>query len=71
MKPLDMITLLLIIIGGINWGLIGIFGFDLVSTIFAFAPIIARIIFILVGLAAVYQLIPFARMMGGGTEGRM
>jgi uncharacterized membrane protein YuzA (DUF378 family) len=66
-----MITLILIIIGGINWGLVGIFGLDLVSTIFSFAPIIARIIFILVGISAVYQLIPLARMMGGNMEGRM
>ena len=70
MKPLDMITLVLIIVGGLNWGLVGIFGLDLVSTIFAFAPIIARIIFILVGVSAVYQLIPLTRMMGGGMEGR-
>jgi uncharacterized membrane protein YuzA (DUF378 family) len=65
MRGLDVITLILIIIGGINWGLVGLFGFDLVSTIFSFAPIIARIIFIIVGLAAIYQLIPLSRKMSG------
>ncbi len=63
MKGLDLITLILVIIGGINWGLIGLFSFDLVGTIFGFAPIIVRIIYILVGLAAVYQLIPLSRQM--------
>jgi len=71
MKPLDMITLILIIIGGIVWGLIGIFGGNLVDTIFGAGSVIARIIYILVGVSAVYQLIPLVRMMGGGMEGRM
>ena len=65
MQTFYKVCLILMIIGGINWGLVGLFGFDLVSTIFSFAPIIARIIFIIVGLAAIYQLVPLSRKMSG------
>lgn len=51
------LILLLIIIGGINWGLIGFFNFNLVSTIFGGAlTFIARIIYALVGIAALYAI---------------
>lgn len=63
MKALDWITLLLVIIGGLNWGLIGLFEFNLVNAIFGFSTILERIIYIIVGLAALYQLIPLTRMM--------
>lgn len=51
MKIIDKIALALIIIGAINWGLIGIFNFNLVDTIFGVMSIISRIIYILVGLS--------------------
>lgn len=51
------IILLLVIIGGINWGLIGLFNFNLVSTIFSGSlTFIARIIYALVGVAALYSI---------------
>lgn len=50
----DWIALILVIVGGLNWGLVGIFKFDLVAWIFGDMSIIARIVYILVGLAAVY-----------------
>lgn len=51
------IILLLVIIGGINWGLIGLFNFNLVSTLFSGSlTFIARLIYTLVGLAAVYSI---------------
>lgn len=56
-KGLDILALTLIIIGAINWGLIGFFKFDLVSTLFGGpASWISRIIFALVGLAGLYAL---------------
>lgn len=60
MKALNMIALALVIIGGINWGLVGLFQFDLVAAIFGGqdAPL-ARIVYILVGLAAVYAIYLF------------
>lgn len=52
---LDKIALILTIIGGVNWGLIGIFQFDLVAWIFGGqSAIISRIIYTLVALAAVW-----------------
>ena len=53
---LDKLSLLLTVVGGINWGLVGVFNFDLVKFIFAFAPILASVVYILVGVAACYTL---------------
>ena len=64
MKWLNVITMILIIIGGINWGLVGLFsGFNLVATIFSFAPSLVSIIYILVGLSALYQIMPLMKAM--------
>ena len=51
MKIVDKIALVLIIIGALNWGLIALFNFDLVATIFGDMTIISRIIYGLVGLS--------------------
>jgi uncharacterized membrane protein YuzA (DUF378 family) len=58
-NTLDWITLVLVIIGGLNWGLVGLFNVDLVELIFGSIEIVQRIVYIVVGLAAVY-LIYFA-----------
>jgi uncharacterized membrane protein YuzA (DUF378 family) len=55
-KLLNILSLILLIVGGLNWGLVGIFRFDLVATIFGEASILSNIIYILVGLSAVYVL---------------
>jgi uncharacterized membrane protein YuzA (DUF378 family) len=57
LSALDWIALILVIVGGLNWGLVGIFGFDLVAWIFGSVYFIARIVYILVALAAVYMII--------------
>jgi uncharacterized membrane protein YuzA (DUF378 family) len=57
LSALDWIALILIIVGGLNWGLVGAFGFDLVAAIFGDMSAIARIVYILVGLSAIYTLI--------------
>ena len=55
MKLLDRIALLLTVIGGVNWGLVGIFRFDLVAWICRGQdPLIARIVYTLVGIAALW-----------------
>lgn len=51
MKIVDKIALILIIIGAINWGLVGIFNFNLVDSIFGTMSVISRIIYALVGLS--------------------
>lgn len=56
MKVIDNIALLLVIIGGINWGLMGFFNYDLVSALFGYSSMVSRTIFALVGLAALYSI---------------
>ena len=54
---LDMLTKLLVIIGALNWGLVGLLGLDLVAKLFGSGSAVSRVIYILVGLSAVYMLI--------------
>jgi uncharacterized membrane protein YuzA (DUF378 family) len=58
MKSLNLITLILLIVGGLNWGLVGLLNFDLGATLFGAGSILARIVYMLVGLSALWQLIP-------------
>ncbi len=51
---LEWLTLVLIIVGGLNWGLVGIFRFDLVAAIFGDMSALSRGVYSLVGLSAVY-----------------
>lgn len=57
MRILNLVTLVLIIIGGLNWGLVGIAGIDLVAEIFGAGSTPGRVVYILIGLSAVWQLI--------------
>ena len=61
MKVVNFITILLLIIGGANWFLVGAFDFNLVKVIFGDMTLMARIIYILVGLSALYTLINFKK----------
>ena len=54
MRIIDKIALVLIIIGAVNWGLIGIFNFNLVDSIFGNMSILSRIIYSLVGIAGLW-----------------
>jgi uncharacterized membrane protein YuzA (DUF378 family) len=58
----NKLALLLLIAGGLNWGLIGLFGFDLVASLFGG---FSRIVFILVGWAAIYQVINWGKAQNG------
>ena len=53
---LNPLTLVLLIVGGLNWGLVGLFGFDLVAAIFGEASALSRIVYILVGISAAVQI---------------
>ncbi len=53
---LDWIALILLIIGGLNWGLVGVGVGDIVALIFGGIPILATIIYVLVGIAALYTI---------------
>ena len=68
MKGLDIITLILVIIGAINWGLVGLFnGFNLVEAIFGGVPVLVKIIYILVGLSGLWQLMPLFRSFSNSS----
>ncbi|MCT8088927.1 DUF378 domain-containing protein [Acinetobacter kookii] len=54
LNTIDWIAYALAIIGGLNWGLIGAFDFNLVAAIFGEMSVLTRIIYILVGLSALY-----------------
>lgn len=56
MKTLDIIALILVIIGAVNWGLIGFFRFDLVAALFGEMTAFSRVIYALVGIAGLYAI---------------
>ncbi len=57
MKMLHMVAFLLVIVGGLNWGLWGAFNFNLVSTLLGSWPAVERVVYVLVGLSAIYLLV--------------
>ena len=57
MKSIDVVVWTLLVIGGLNWGLVGILDFDLVAAIFGDMSILSRIVYTLVGLSAVYDIV--------------
>ena len=54
MKALHMVAFLLVIVGALNWGLMGLFNVNLVSMVVGAWPMLERVVYILVGLSAVY-----------------
>lgn len=56
MRSLDIISLVLVIIGALNWGLIGFFRFDLIAAMFGTLSTFTRIIYALVGIAGLYSI---------------
>lgn len=61
MKVIDTIALILIIIGAVNWGLLGFFEFDLVAAIFGDMSTFARIVYGIIGIAGLYSISFFAK----------
>jgi len=66
MRVVNTITLALLIVGGLNWGLVGLLSFDLVAALFGEMSALSRIVYTLVGLSALWQLVPLFR----GDEAR-
>ncbi len=62
MKSLNLLTLVLLIVGGLNWGLVGAFQFDLVAALFGGQDaLLSRVVYVLVGVSALWQLIALMR----------
>ena len=63
MKKLDIIAEILLIIGGLNWGLIGLADYDILGHLFGHFSALTRIIYCLVGIAAIYHIVLWKPMM--------
>jgi uncharacterized membrane protein YuzA (DUF378 family) len=59
MRALNVITLILLVVSGLNWGLVGLFDVDLVATLFGAGSFLSRLVYILVAVSAVWQLIQY------------
>lgn len=76
MRPLSIIAIILVIIGGLNWLLVGAFHTDLVASLFGPMSTISRAVYVLVGLAAIYlmfvtpRLLPRARSLNDARTPR-
>ena len=55
MRTMDLVATTLLVVGGLNWGLVGAFEFDLVAALFGEMSAAARAVYVLVGVAAVYR----------------
>jgi uncharacterized protein len=53
-SALDTVMYLLLVVGGLNWGLVGLFSYNLVDSIFGVESALSRIIYVIVGVSAVY-----------------
>ena len=62
LNAIDWIAIILLVVGGLNWGLIGFFNFDLVAAIFGDMSVFTRIIYSIVGIAAIYVLAISAKL---------
>jgi uncharacterized protein len=65
MKALNLATLILLIIGGLNWGLVGLLSFDLVAAIFGSGSTLSRLVYVAVGASAVWQVVPLLSGLRG------
>jgi len=69
MKALNLATLTLVIVGAVNWGLVGLFQFDLVAALFGGQDAaLSRIVYSLVGLAGLYQIVPLLGAMSSQSD---
>lgn len=57
LKGIDVVVWTLLVIGGLNWGLVGVFDFNLVARVFGEMSVISRIVYILIGVSALYDII--------------
>ncbi len=64
MSALDYLAMALLIVGGLNWAMVGLFDVDMVATIFGQGTPATRIVYVVVGLAALYSIYTTAKMAG-------
>lgn len=54
MKMFHMVAFVLVVVGAVNWGLVGLFDFNLVEVLFASLPMLGKLVYVLVGLSGLY-----------------
>ena len=57
MKSMDVVVAVLLVVGGLNWGLVGLLNFNLVATLLGDATMLSNLVYTIVGLCALYQVI--------------
>jgi len=62
MKVVSYIALTLVIIGALNWGLIGLFNFNLVDTLFGVGSVLSRIVYVLVGISGLWSIALYSKI---------
>lgn len=62
MKYIHYIALTLVIVGALNWGLVGLFDFNIVTTLFGIHTILTRIVYVLIGLCGVWLISLYPRI---------
>ena len=68
MNALDKLAMLLLIIGGFNWGLVGWLDYNLVDKIFGVGSTLSRIVYAAVGVASLYCILSMIKMMSGPAK---
>jgi len=69
----DWTAIIILAIGGLNWGLVGIFGLDLVEAVLGDMSVLSRIVYLIVGISAIYVLglsFQLAKIKGEATIGQ-
>lgn len=56
-KEMHMVTFILVIVGAVNWGLVGLLGINFVSMLFSSIPMLEKLVYIAVGAAGVYEFV--------------
>ena len=64
LNAIDWVALILVIVGGLNWGLVGAFDFNLVDALFGEMSALARIVYVLVGLSAIFLVFTATKLAG-------
>ena len=62
LNVLDWVALVLVLVGALNWGLVGFFSYDLVKSLFGDMSTVSRVVYALVGLAAIYVAVVSPRL---------
>ena len=68
MNTLDWIAMVLLIVGGLNWGLVGLLNYDLVAALFGTQTAFSRVIYVLVGLSALYSIYTSTKMAAASKD---